>query len=364
MTRKQLILLAACMFLGAGVLASLFALSPISSPPPRQSFTRNFEPSIFLQKEGQVDLRVNSFYLAGATRHTLYLGNWTGPFHLVQVRLDNLDTVHLDISLKDTKIPDDFKMFRMRVDSPYFYLSHGEMPGIFKGQLSDLEGASFLPVNSPYFVEAVPVSPTLFALKSLSLVDDSNELATLRPDSPYFEFKSAILEKQIDGFFCVDGTLHFDNDLNKLVYVYAFRNEYIVMDTGLNVVTRYHTIDTFSRAPIKVAKIASKDYSTLASPPARTNPQSCISKNLLFIRSPLLANNEDEMEFHTASPIDVYDVEQGKYLYSFYLEKVNNHAPTSFKVIGEHLAAIYNHHLVIYKLNLPNDDWIKSQVTN
>ena len=343
------------MVLGVGLLFSFFATSPYVADIPRYQFVRNFDSRAHLSPQGVVDLKINSFYVAGSTKHTLYLGNWTGPFHLLQVNLMTLDTTHTNLSVPGLKIPDDYRLFRLKVDSPYFYLSHGTMPGIFQGTLNDRKAVKFSKGNTPYFVDAVPVSPRLMALTSLNLESKSNELAALTTDSPFFQFKSDLLEKQIDGFFCVDGMLHFDRELNRLIYLYCYRNEYLVMDTSLNLINRFHTIDTFKTAAIKVAEVKSKNYKTLASPPAKINFKSCVSGKFLFVQSTLLAKNEDKVEFQKSPPIDVYDFWVGQYLYSFHLRDYAGERPSSFTVSDNRVSVIYKDKLVVYQLTTPKN---------
>jgi len=335
--------------LGVALLASLYAFSPIGNPIPRQPFSRNFETPFYFYKKAERDLTVNSFYIAGATEHSVYLGNQTAPLYLLRVSLPQLDTQVIRLRVKDFKMPNDFSRLNMAVDSPYFYLTHGVMPGIFKGLLSNREATNFLPVDPPYFMDAVPVSPDLLALKSLSLESNSTELATLRPDTPYFEFKSDVLVKQVDGTFCVDGRLRRDPLSGNLVYVYSYRNEYIVLDSNLNVIDRHHTIDTFSRAPIKVAQVASKGYSTLASPPVNVNLESCVSGDYLFIQSPFLSKEEDVTNFYNGSVVDTYDIKEGKYLYSFYIPHVKSHRPSSLIVTKRYMIAIFDQQLIVYE---------------
>jgi hypothetical protein len=353
MTKRQILLLFACVLFGVVTLTSLVVFSPIAAPIARQPFVRNFESRIRLEKRGEVDLNVNSFYCAGSTEQSIFLGNVTAPLHMVVVDLPNLDTQHIILNIKNIKTPDNYRAFRLKVDPPYFYLMHGTMPGIFGGLISSRQASSVLPVNFPYFVEAVPVSPTLFALKSLSLEDSANELATLNRIPPYFQFKPEILQKQIDGIFCEEGKLHYEKSKNRLVYVYSYRNEFIVMDTTLDKINRHHTIDTFSRAKLNVAKVASKNYTTLASPQAFVNLLTAVSGDFLFVLSPLLSQNEDKIRFQQASVLDIYDITSGRYLYSFYLDHVDNHIPTSLLYNGTTLAAVFGHRLILYNLDLP-----------
>ncbi|MBT1688298.1 hypothetical protein [Dawidia soli] len=363
MTRQQIIILTGCMAFGIVVLYLLYSLSPFAAEIPRESFERNFDSFVSVAERGDIDLKVNSFYIAGTSKKTVYLGSYSGPLHLLQVTIPSLDTLHMNVGLDTVMLPEDYRVFRMKVDSPFFYLSHGSMPGIFKGSLSTRSAKNFSPKGAPFFAEAVPVSGSRLALKSLSRESNGSELATLTLDSPFFEFKPDILEKQVDGIFCVDGNLLYNKEINRIVYVYAYRNEYMIADTSLNLIHRFHTIDTFSQAPIKVANIKSKSYRTLATPPARINVKSCVSENRLFIQSPLLAKNEDKMEFLKGCTIDVYDMVRGTYLYSFHLEAKYNHLPSSFSVVGENLIAIYDHHLILYSLILPEQNHQKTLVS-
>jgi len=344
------------MIFGVGVLFSLYALSPFAADVKSQPFNRNFRFVNGLSQIADVDLKVNSFYIAGAANNTIYLGNYTGPFHLVQVSVPNLDTVHFNVNIDTTKVPDDYRVFRMVVDSPYFYLNHGTMPGLFKGSLATKTGHAFLPVDPPFFADALPLTTTRYALKCYSLERSENELATLVLDSPYLELKPNVLKKQIDGIFCVEGKMNYSKNLNRLTHVYSYRNECIVMDTNLEVVSRFHTIDTFRRAHIKVADVKSKNYSTLASPPAKINVNSCVDGNLLFVQSALLAENENKLEFQKGCTIDVYNIEKGTYLFSFHLPARNEHLPASFIRVGDYFAAIYDNHLILYELEIPTDE--------
>jgi len=150
-------------------------------------------------------------------------------------------------------------------------------------------------------------------------------LGKLTPDSLRAKFHPEILEKQIDGVFCVDGTMRFSKEIDRLVYTYRYRNQFIVMDTNLNVVARINTIDTTSKAKIKIATIKSTNSRTLASPPFVVNNQTSVYKQWLFVNSSLLALNDDPDTFNTTSIIDVYDIVNAKYLFSFYIGNNNTY---------------------------------------
>jgi len=163
-----------------------------------------------------------------------------------------------------------------------------------------------------------------------------------------------ILTKQIDGLFCTDGILNYDPGTRQLVYTYYYRNEFILLDKNLNVIKTAHTIDTTSRAHIKVAKINSDKSVTLASPPEFVNLRSSLSGNWLFIQSPVKAINEQEDEFANNSAIDIYNVSDNKYHFSIYIPDLNQKKISAFQVHGKNLYVIQDKFLTIFRLNLPD----------
>ena len=162
-----------------------------------------------------------------------------------------------------------------------------------------------------------------------------------------------ILTKQIDGLFCTDGVLNYDPRTQQLVYTYYYRNEFILLDKNLSVIKTGYTIDTTSRAHIKVAKINSDKSVTLASPPEFVNLRSSLSGNWLFIQSPVKAINEQENEFPNNSVIDIYTLTDDKYRFSIYIPDLNHKKISAFQVRGTNLYVIQDKFLTIYQINLP-----------
>lgn len=360
MNRKNITILGGCtVFVLAGMVA-LYALSPISKKILRNSFKRNFTRHA-LVKEAELDLQYNSYYVAGTSSNTVYLGNYTAPSRMIVVDKSLADSQHVKLRIRNLAKIEDPQKFKVVVDSPYFFLTHGMMPGIFRGEVGAWEAQRLIPDNA-YFVDAVPVGSESLALRSYSSRSNAFELARASIDTPYFEFKYGLLKKQIDGIFCVEGNLHYNRDLKKLVYLYTYRNQYMVMDPDLNLLHAYHTIDTFSRARIKVANVNPNER-VLTGLPAQLNGQSCVSGKYLFVRSNLMARNESEERFREAAVIDVYDLTQGTYSQSFYIDPYQNIDVSMFQVFGDSLVAMYDKYVVVYRLDLEDGDVIKTTET-
>lgn len=87
-------------------------------------------------------------------------------------------------------------------------------------------------------------------------------------DTTKVKYAPLLLQKQFDGIFDTDGSFHFNSQLNKIVYVYLYRNQYIVSSPDLTLDYRGNTIDTVSRAQIKLAKLKNNsNMQTFSKPP-------------------------------------------------------------------------------------------------
>jgi hypothetical protein len=295
------------------------------------------------------DLGFNSYYIAGATREKIYLGNFTAPFHMVVVNTLRADTQHVRLSVGNAQ-QYWFKNIRVHVDSPYFYITDGQMPGLFRGRIdSDWKADKFM-FDSAYFMNCVSMTPRSFALFTTSSATQENILAKESADPKHLTMAPAALEKQVDGTFCTDGMLHYSKELQRLVYVYYYRNQYISLDTNLQVLYRARTIDTTSQAKIKVARISSEDFRTMAAPALTVNKKSCAAGSRLFIQSGIMGSYEAEGMFERALVIDVYDLNNAAYVSSFYLPEYNSKKLRDFKVFDDRLIALHDHDLVIYAL--------------
>jgi len=346
MKKEQIIVLVAALVLSFGILASLYAVSPLSKEMRRASFERNF-----ISNPGApgpvMDLEFDSFYIAGYSDSTIYFGNSTAPFHLLKTNLTLTDSQHVMLRV-DLDGVSDPKRFRLSVASPYFYLAHGVEPIILKGNFSDWTARPFIKDGGYYFSEAVSSGAETFALRSYNGVTQSYELA--RKTSGNFKFHNDLLEKQLDGMFCVDGKLMFNRKLNKFVYLYFYRNQFVVADTNLVLNYRGHTIDTFSHVRIKVAEIKAGE-SMMSSPPMMVNGLSCTDGEFLYVQSGLLARNQDYLVFKASVTIDCYRLTDRIYVGSFHIPRYAKQDLTGFQVVNDRLFAIFGKYLVTHHLN-------------
>jgi hypothetical protein len=293
------------------------------------------------------DLRYNSYYLAGTTSSRFYLGNHSTPQLITDISQSLTDTnVH---RLNMLSAGGHFsRSLKITVDSPSIFLYEGVTPSVVQGRVGDS-----LLHRAPgkfYFNWAAPLSPVSCVYRSID-IHQQNILIKQLNDS--FTRVDNILEGQGDGIFSTEGELQAQPSANRLIYIYAYRNQFIVMDTNLHVRYKAKTIDTTSRVKFTVATIPSENKITLSSPPTLANKKSCVSGNYLFIHSGLRADNDESGIYEVGSPIDVYSLTDGKYLFSFFLPDYRHHKIRDFRVFDKTLVALYDHYAYTYQLNIP-----------
>jgi hypothetical protein len=103
-----------------------------------------------------------------------------------------------------------------------------------------------------------------------------------------------------------------------------------------------------------LGEIRSESSITMSKPPLFVNYYSCIANGSLFVQSALMANNEDKSVFNRNSVVDVYEVKDGHYRFSFYIPDFQGNKVKSFRVFGDNLFIIYDHYISAYRISFPN----------
>ncbi|HVU95410.1 MAG TPA: hypothetical protein VHE34_09305 [Puia sp.] len=345
-SKRRLLYLSYCL---AGSIALILSLAFLSEAAKNSSnaFIR-MAPSHVAMPTQIRDLHSASWYLAGGTPTRFYLANRSAPALLMEIGMQLKDsTLHyLSLISLSNRIS---KSLKITVDSPNISLAEGVSPLLAGGRVGDTTLHRL--ANHAYFGLAAPLSPSTQILRATDARLKQNILLKQTPDT--LMSKGPILEKQVDGIFCTDGYLHAQPDSNRLIYIYSYRNQWICLDTNLNIRYKARTIDTISRVKFSVGSIPSQHALTLSSPPTFVNQQSCINGNYLFVHSALRADNDERDLYEMSSPIDVYSLIDGKYLLSFYLPDYRKHKIRDFRVFGNTLVALYDHYAYTYTLFFP-----------
>lgn len=329
---------------GIAIIAALFVLSE-DIIQHRNNFVRRL-PEQF-SKEHDIDLGFNSYYFAGADNGKLYLGNVTAPLLLTETDTTLKSKKEKVIKLSTVNFP--FRSVNIQVYSKYFFASDATVPVIFRGKTEHWYAEQITGINydfsNPVFTDSVSVA---FRTHKKNL---ESVLGAAKFNLSNVITNPALLQKQIDGRFDTDGILNYDQYTKQLVYIYYYRNQYIVADSGLNLIHRGNTIDTTSKAKIKVAFIKDRNLKKFSAPPMTVNKNAYAYKGLLFVNSALMGKYESEKMWKQASIVDVYDYTNLTYVVSFYIYNIDGERLTDFAVQGNNFYGIVGSHLVSYKMS-------------
>ncbi|MCG2419747.1 hypothetical protein K8089_12000 [Aequorivita sp. F47161] len=344
--KKTLLLHATLAIIGIGIVALLFAFSE-KKMHRNNAFQRRYphHPANEVQK---VDIGYNSYYFAGITEDSIYLGNNSAPLHVLAISKKTQDTLHRFIKLPNYDFP--FRAIRVKVTDSIFYVMDGNVPVIFKGSLRELKG-TLLPQNHHRFILSEPLDEGYFAIRAYDTITEGNILGRMSDGNSHTtHFYPNILKAYGDVFFDTDGLLLYNAQLKKIIYVYYYRNEYVTIE---NEFSKYHsgrTIDTISKPVLDVRTIASKNEKRLGKNPILVNIEAATFGNYLLIQSERLGKYESEKMLDGASIIDVYNLEDRTYVFSFYLYHPGLNNTIEFRLDGELLYLIVDHFLITYKL--------------
>ncbi len=294
--------------LSSGVAVGLLFFIKYEDENKYSSFDRKFLDTP--RQTGSLDLEVNSYYFAGSNQDTIYLGNITAPRliasvdtalqvaapHKIEVQSDYLGSTSVSIFNSD------------------FFLIEGVTATTYSGKTGQWKG-SLIKTNAANINKAVPFTPRNFFSRVLDNATREYELERLTFNQPPVK-NYDLLQKQVDGLFCVDGMMHALPERNMLIYVYYYRNQYVIMDTLLGLKYRGQSIDSVSHAKLEVKDVGER-YHTVASIPLIVNKLSCTDDRLLFIVSGIRARNQTKENFAAVTTIDIYDLIERRYRGSF-----------------------------------------------
>lgn len=305
-------------------------------PPHRLAFTK------------KVNLKSNAFYFAGGYDSVVILGASSKYNYLVFANLQLSDTFHkvINVPFYDSV---NYDKLNVEIDYPEIRFVDGVGKNVIVGSIKQ---SRFHLKKLPYSFAQNICLPSSSSMIYQSFRIDSNELFLNKRNFLYDSGRvvSIPLSAKHDGLFPGDGSIHYDQKRKNIVYVYRYTNEVAVFDTNLNKIASISTIDTNSLAKVKSAYIASKDQITMAAPPVIVNAFSSIDGDNLYVKSELIADNENQEDFKSSEPIDVYSLSKGNYLFSFYLPITDGKRSREFIVVNNNVLVLSQNELLSYRL--------------
>lgn len=341
--KKKIFYIVLTMVISSAVVIGLFVSSE-HIMKRENPFVRRFMPH-HIDKAQYLDLEANSYYIAGLTNDTIYLGNYTAALLVTAVPTNLSTKVEHQIRLDETQRS--FRSLTIRVVNNEFFVSDGTIPIIYKGTTANWIATKYMQ-EKVYFSLVQPMENNTFLFRSQRAVNGEHVLGKLNVnDSTSFELYEYALQKQIDGVFDTDGQLVTDAKTDQGVYTYYYRNQYLVYQPQNNSFTTSKTIDTTSLSKIEVITLANGERK-MGVPPQKVNSKTYAHNGLLYIKSELMGTNEPRSMWARASIIDVYDYNRNEYLYSFYAYDHQGDKIKEFAVNDRYFFGLVGNSLVRY----------------
>lgn len=311
------------------------------------SLTRRF-PQTPIEKVNTADLKLNSFYIAGLDSSHIFLGNNTAPLLITTLDTHLTKTEQKMIELNRKDLP--FRGIRVSVRTPYFFAVDGSVPCVFKGRIENWK-AELAYKGGEYFTTTQALDSISVAVVTNNSRTGDNVLGIINMgEKKRTILNPLILKKQFDGVFDTDGHLLYSRGLDKIVYLYYYRNQFTIADRGLRITGRGTTIDTISRAKLNIAKDKKHQQRKFSTPPLYVNKNSAVYKNLLFVNSAIPGRFEEDRIWQEASIIDVYNLDDKSYLLSFCIYNLEGKKMKSFIVDNDNLYVLIGTQIIRYKI--------------
>ena len=345
-TRTSIVILKSVLpsLAATGLVAGLF-LSSEHIIKKENNFIRRFGQHP-IRDEKAFDLGADSYYFAGMAGGQIYLGNTTAPLVLTTVDTALTTKKAVKIQLDHTEHP--FRFIQAQVKPPHFYLHDGTVPVIYRGQLGD-SLARTISLNDCYFSQLQVIDSLSFVFRAQSSQTKSQVLGKLSlHQKPEVRLNETLLEKQVDGMFDTDGQLLRDDVTGELIYIYTYRNQFLVMDRELNLLRKLHTIDTTSRAQVQVRALPDGRHK-MDAPPLQVNKASAVHGQVLFNQSNLMGKFESRRAWQQASVVDMYLTAKQEYSGSFYIYHRGKNRMARMFATDRHLFVLRGSELVRYR---------------
>ncbi|ABQ06574.1 MauE/DoxX family redox-associated membrane protein [Flavobacterium johnsoniae] len=311
--------------------------------------TRRF-PQTPIQQEAVADLKLNSFYIAGVDDSHVYLGNTTAPLLVttLNTRLFKTDEKMIDLARKD--LP--FRAVKISVQSPYFFVTDGTIPVVFRGRIQEWK-AKLVFIGGEYFTTALALDSLTVAVVTNNSKTGDNVLGTITVGkNGKTILNPLILQKQVDGVFDTDGHLLYSKAMDKVVFLYYYRNQFTIADKSLKITDKGTTIDTITKAQLNIVRDKKHHQRKFSSPPLFVNKNCSLYRNLLFVNSAIPGRYEDDRIWKEASIIDVYNLNDKSYLMSFCIYNLEGKKMKSFTVLDDKIYVLVGTKIIRYKIGM------------
>lgn len=314
----------------------------------RDDFIRSFQQPMHLEEE--LDVNFNSYYFSGSDSDFIYLGNVTAPLLLTLVTTDLKHKKEIQLTLENPNFT--FNALKTVVFPPYFYLYDGTVPCLYKGRLGEWK-ARLQPEPPIRFSLLVPMKTDRFAIRSIIPEPRGHTLGVMEYQNGTVRHRrfEGGLPSQGNSIFDCDGILTYNASLDRAVYTFYYRNQFMHFSHEVDTLIFGNTIDSTTQAGIELVKLK-EGITKMSKPPKFVNKYTSTIDRFLLVRSKIMGQNDSYEMWGKAAIIDVYDLKTHKYRFSFYIQNSHNILIKEFTVQGNKLYTLADQYLRSHTLEM------------
>lgn len=333
-----------------GFMIILMSITPLPNKADN-GFSRKFIENKELKQLNIFQFSEPMTRIVGITDEMIYLSG-DSPTGLLAINKisGKKDTLFVEYSIPVEKMVP----FYLEVDSANFYMHLNNLKTVLFGKFPK-ETLQICTLNSRIFTKSVQVSQDEIVIRTFtpSYSDQLFQKYDLNTGQKIGELNIPDLEDGAGGV-STDGILKYDKIGRRIIYVEAFRNRFYCLDTGLNLMYKGHTIDTFSINSIGLVSQKMNDSTSKFVPnSARKNVCSdfILDNDYLYIVSSLRADNQSHSEYNGSVSLDRYNLNNGSYEGSLLVDKIKNKSFRSAMIFNSTFYALFEGRVVAYRLN-------------
>lgn len=324
----------------------LFALNATTFKPNKYNngFQRQFL-RLKLSEQNVTYLKVPVIGICGYRNDSLFLSGYKpGKIYMRSNRTNSVDSFSLDLA----SIPNLELRFENFVHFPDVYIISGAAKTFIHGNLVTGKYET-RPIPDRAFFKVVQLHSDAYVMQVIDSQSFNAVFKKLNPGTGAVVNEDHLSTPLGDAGFTNDGILNYSTELNRLIYVPFYNNNFLFFDTTLRLITKGHTIDT-TRTP-RQSFVRKDGGVTRKSPPQMINTHNWTFGSMLYVRSILRADNEPYESFNKNLTIDCYNLLNGKYIGSFYVPAIKDKKPFEFKMTdNQTLLVLYSDRIVQYQM--------------
>lgn len=336
LNRHTILLIVGTLMISTAIVVLLF-ISSEHIMKRENPFTRRFLPHPVTDNQG-VELPYNSYYIAGIHNDEIYLGNRSAPLHGLSVNAQSTVAETIALKLEDvSKYP--FQSIKWRTSGDSILLHDSSLGLFYKGSMAKKILVHKASVSPGSYSSITTINNNKIVLRAFNSKKNNVTLGMFNSKSGTINIQEALLDEegQPQDLFSNDGILLYNEHLDKIIYVFYYKNKSFIFDSELTNRQVLKTIDTISRPNFKIEYLKQRQELKMSEKPVYVNKAAATAGNYLFILSDRMGKNERREMYAQADIIDVYDVRDLTYSYSFYMHHFKSTPITEIHADGDYL---------------------------